>query len=122
MPSPRKSHEDEDLFNSFSAVDIEGWVFFSSSYNKILAYLIANQGAADRLSQARLQLIRRFAATAAIAHQMEEHLARGEDVNVTEYVLLCNTLVRIAHIIGVDPTTRNRTPSLTDYLRAQNKE
>jgi len=93
-------------------------ILVSGRYRDILARVIDDQGGTDHLSESRLQLSRRFAASAAIAEQMEARLARGEEINVTQHAVLCNTLVRIAQIIGVDRTARERAPKLRDYLRS----
>jgi hypothetical protein len=38
------------------------------------------------------------------------------------YSLLCNTLVRIAQVMGIDRTRRDTTPRLADFLRSQEEE
>jgi hypothetical protein len=38
-------------------------------------------------SESRKQLIRRFAAAAVIAEQMEAKLARGEDISITDHAI-----------------------------------
>ncbi len=91
-------------------------------YHAIVATVIIDQGGADLLSEARLQLIHRFAATAVLAEQMEARIACGEEINMTQHALLCTTMVRIAQIIGIDRAGRNRTPRLTDYLRSERME
>ena len=91
-------------------------------YRDIVAAVAVDQGGADRLSETRLQLIRRFAAAAVLAEQMEARLVRGEEIDITEHALLCNTLVRIAQRIGVDRMPRDLTPTLADYLRSQQME
>lgn len=121
--SPHKSDVGISKINSQDAsVDVDHRAVLSLSYRKILTSLINDQGEVGRLSEGRLQLIRRFAAAAAIAQQMEARLACGEELKVTEHALLCGTLVRIAQIIGIDRTTNNSTPKLTDYLRAPKAE
>ena len=67
-------------------------------------------------------MIRRFAAAAALAEQMEAQLALGEEIDITEHALLCRTLVRIARSIGLDRIRRDITPTLADYLHSQQKE
>jgi hypothetical protein len=52
----------------------------------------SDQGGAERLSEARLQLIRRFSATAVLAEQMEARLARGEQIDIQEYSLVVSTM------------------------------
>jgi hypothetical protein len=64
-------------------------------------------------------LIRRFAAAAVLAEQMESRLANGEQIKVEQHALLCSTLARLASRIGIDRRARNITPTLTEYLTSQ---
>ena len=68
------------------------------------------------MTEARLQLIRRFAAASVIAEQMESRLANGQEINIVEHAQLSSTLVRIAQRIGIDRKLRHVVPSLTEYL------
>ena len=77
----------------------------------------SDQGGAERLSEARLQLIRRFSATAVLAEQMEARLARGEQIDIQEYSLVVSTMVRVAQRIGIDRVPRDVAPSLAEYLK-----
>jgi hypothetical protein len=81
--------------------------------------LASDQGGADRLSEARQQLCRRFAAAACLAENMEARLARGEPIDIAEHSLLSSTLVRLAQRIGIDRRARNIVPHLRDYLDAK---
>ena len=85
-------------------------------YRDLVAAITVDQGGADRLSEARLQLVRRFAAAACIAEQMEARLANGEEIDVQQHALLCSSLVRLAQRIGIDRRARNITPTLSQYL------
>jgi hypothetical protein len=67
--------------------------------------MLADQAGADQ-SESRKQLIRRFAAAAVLAEQMESRLANGEEINIAEHCLLSSTMVRIAHRIGIDRIPR----------------
>jgi hypothetical protein len=61
-------------------------------------------------------LIRRFAAAAVLAEQMEARLARGEEIDINEHATLSSTQVRLASRIGIDRIPRDVTPSLRDLL------
>ena len=80
------------------------------------AAIAADQGGVDRMSEARVQLIRRFSAAAVLAEQMEAKMANGEEIDVQRHAHLCSTLVRIASRIGLGRHLRNITPSLKEYL------
>lgn len=67
--------------------------------------------------------MRRFAAAAVLAEQMEAALARGEDINVERHALLVSSMVRVARQIGVNRIAKDITvPSLEQYLRGKTLE
>jgi len=68
------------------------------------------------MSEARLQLVRRFAAIACLAEQVESRLANGEMIDVGEHALLCSTLVRVANRIGINRKAREIVPSVAQYV------
>ena len=76
----------------------------------------ADQGGADQCSESRLQLVRRFAAAAVLAEQLESRLANGEQIDIQEHALLCSTLARLASRIGINRIAKNVTPTLSEYL------
>jgi hypothetical protein len=66
--------------------------------------------------------IRRFAAAAVLAEELEVQLARGEEVDIARHALLCSTLVRIAQRTGLHRVPRDVAPSLAEYLDAKSAE
>ena len=82
----------------------------------IQSAVAAEQGGAEQISEARLQLIRRFAASAVLAEEMEGRLANGEQIDVTQHALLVSSLVRVANKIGIDRIPRD-VLSLETYLQ-----
>jgi hypothetical protein len=99
--------------------DIDGRSAIARRYRDIAHAIMTDQGGPDHCSESRLQLIRRFEAAAVIAEQLEAKLARGEEIDITEHALLVSTLVRVAQRIGINRIPRNITPSLGEYLDAQ---
>jgi hypothetical protein len=91
-------------------------------YRDLVAQIAADQGGADRMSESRLQLIRRFAASACMAESMEADLANGKTIDVAQHALLCSTLVRLAQRIGIDRTAREIVPTLHQYIAANHAE
>lgn len=85
-------------------------------YQDIVARIAADQGGADRLSEVRLQLVRRYAGGAVLAEAMEAKLAKGEPIDISQYALLASSLVRIANRIGIDRRARSVAPALKDYI------
>jgi hypothetical protein len=123
MPTDRKPVADRKVFNR-SAVSngrdlldgIDGRTAIARRYRDISSAIAVDQGGIDRLSETRLQLIRRFAAAACLAERLEAKLIRGEEIDITEHSLLVSTMVRIAQRIGIDRRAKNITPTLGDYL------
>jgi hypothetical protein len=101
---------------------IDGRSATARRYRDILAALASDQGGAARLSEARQQLCRRFAALAVQAEAMEARLARGEPIDLQEHALIASTLVRLAARIGIDRRARNVVPDLHDYLESKAAE
>jgi len=97
---------------------VDGRSGLARRYRDIASAIAADQGGADRLSEARLQLVRRFAAAACLAEGMEAKLALGEEIDIAQHALLCSSLVRLGQRIGIDRRLRNITPSVNDYLEA----
>jgi hypothetical protein len=120
----RKAHGRLRVTNGGDAAipHVDGRRWIARRYRQIANAILVDQGGADRCSESRKQLIRRFAAAAVLAEELEVQLARGEEVDVTRHALLCSTLVRIAQRIGINRIPRNLVPSLDDYLRQKQSE
>ena len=71
------------------------------------------------MSEARMQLARRFAAQAVMAEELEARLAMGEPVKTEEHALISSTLVRLASRLGIERRVRKIVPDLGDYLEAR---
>ena len=99
---------------------IDGRSGIARRYRDIANQIVADQGGRDMCSESRRQLIRRFAAAAVLAEQMEARLANGEEIDISEHALLTSTMVRVAQRIGVDRIPRDvSSPSLADILREE---
>jgi hypothetical protein len=90
--------------------DIDGRSAIARRFKDITSRILADQGGADQCSETRLQLVRRFAAAAVLAEQMESRLANGEQIDIQEHALLCSTLTRLAQRIGIELRARDVTP------------
>lgn len=64
-------------------------------------------------------MIRRFAAAAVLAEQMESRLANGEKIDINEHATLSSTLVRLGQRIGIDRRQKDVTPTLAEYLERE---
>lgn len=97
---------------------VDGRSAVARRYHDICAAIAADQGGVDRMSEARLQLVRRFAAAACIAEMLEARLARGEPIDVGEHAHLSSTLCRLAQRIGINRRAKDVTPTLGEILHA----
>ena len=96
--------------------NVDGRSLIARRYRDISSAIVVDQGGIDRCSESRLQLIRRFAAAAVLAEQMESRLANGEEIDIAQHATLSSTLVRLAAKIGIDRIPRDVTPTLAQYL------
>jgi hypothetical protein len=90
--------------------DIDGRSAIARRFKDIASRILADQGGADQCSETRVQLVRRFAAAAVLAEQMESRLANGEQIDIQQHALLCSTLTRLAQRIGIERRARDVTP------------
>lgn len=87
-------------------------------YRDLVSAILADQGGGGYCSESRRQLIRRFAAAACLAEQLEARLVRGKSVSIQEHAVLSSTLVRLSSRIGIDRRQKDVSPTLADYLDA----
>jgi hypothetical protein len=101
--------------------EVDGRTKLAKRFKEICRAIARDQGGDERLSEARIQFIRRFAAAAVLAEQMESKLASGEEIDVHTHALLCSSLVRLAQRIGLNRVPKKITPTLSDYLADANQ-
>jgi hypothetical protein len=100
---------------------IDGRSALARRFRDIAGQVATDLGGADRLSEVKLQLIRRFAGAAALAEQLEARLANGQSVDVAEHAALTSSLVRISSRIGLTRAMK-RVPTLDEYLAGKSAE
>jgi hypothetical protein len=83
----------------------------------ICSAIAADLGGADRLSETRLSLVRRFASLATLAEEQEARLAEGKEVDVATLAGLSSTLCRLASRIGLKRVAKDITPTLAEILQ-----
>jgi hypothetical protein len=117
-PERQSSRQRSRITNGRSLLpDVDGRSLLARRLRDIQNAIVADQGGPEHLSEARLQLIRRFAASAVLAEQLESKLANGEEIDISQHAVLCSSLVRIANKIGINRIAKDITPSLSDILR-----
>jgi hypothetical protein len=75
-------------------------------YRDIANAILQDSGGVDQCSESRKHLIRRFAAAAVLAEQIETRIVRGEPVDIAEFAQLSSTLVRITNHLGLERIPR----------------
>jgi hypothetical protein len=119
---PRKPEARSRVTNGSDILPgIDGRSLIARRYRDICAALAADQGGAADMSEARGQLIRRFAALAVQCEAMEARLANGAAIDIAEYATLTSTLVRVAARIGINRIPRDVTPTLAQYLASKER-
>jgi hypothetical protein len=74
----------------------------------IVAQIAADLGGADKLTETRIGLIRRFASLCVLLEEQEVLIAGGSEVNVMRYCKMSSTLMRLSSRIGLkrfDPSS-----------------
>jgi hypothetical protein len=105
-PVRRNRHARSRVTNGSDVLPgVNGRTMVARRFYGVVQSLIADQAGLDRCSEAKLQLIRRFAASAVMAEALEAKLARGEQIDITQHAVLSSTLVRLAQRIGIELAT-----------------
>lgn len=93
---------------------VDGRSLIGRRYRDIANAIEADQG--DDIAEVRKHLIRRFAACACMAEEIEAAVAMGEKYDTDEHAKLVSSLVRLANKIGLDRIPRDVSPTLDGYL------
>ncbi len=116
----RKAHARSKVSNGSNVLPgVDGRTLIARRFRDIAAAICRDQGGEDRCTEARLQLIRRFAACACLAEALEARLAHGERIDIAEHALLCSSLVRLGARIGLGRHAKDIVPSLSAYLESK---
>lgn len=101
--------------------NVDGRSVLARRMRDVASQVAADLGGVERLSEAKRQLIRRFAGAAALAEQLEAQVANGKTIDINEHATLTSSLVRIASRIGLGRAMK-RVPSLDEYLASKEME
>jgi hypothetical protein len=114
LPAARKAQARSRVSNGRDVLPgVDNRTMIARRFYDVCHALISDQAGLDRCSEARLQLIRRFAAAAVMAEEMEARLARGESIDVAQHAQLSSTLVRLAARIGINRRLKPITPEIS---------
>jgi hypothetical protein len=101
-PERRKAHGRNRVSNGKDLLPgVDGRSLIARRYRDISTAIISDMGGVGNCSEARMQLVRRFAAAACLSEEMEAKLVNGEQIDLAAHALLCSTLVRLAQRIGL---------------------
>lgn len=97
---------------------VDGRSALARRFRDIAGQITTDLGGADRMSEVKCQLVRRFAGAAALAEQLEAKVANGQPIDISEHSALTSSLVRIANKIGVTRSMK-KLPDLRDYVEGR---
>jgi hypothetical protein len=80
---------------------------------------VADQGGLEHCSEVKLGLLRRLAAITTQSEMLESRAANGEPVDIMTLCQLASTALRLSARIGIERVPKDITPSLGQYLAAQ---
>lgn len=100
---------------------LDGRTALARRFRDISNAIAVDQGGADRMSEVRQQLVRRFSALCCLAEKMEAELASGANINVVEHCAMSSALVRIATRLGLGRKAKE-IPALQDYLKGAGRD
>jgi hypothetical protein len=86
-------------------------------FRDVMCAVVADSGGIERLSEARIQLIRRFSALVVQAETMEGAFAEGSAFDFEAHARISSTLVRLATRIGLKRVLKDAVPSLAEILQ-----
>lgn len=95
---------------------IDGRTIAAKRYRAIASQIVSDLAGEERVSEVKLQLVRRFAAAAVLAEFQEAKLCRGEAIDLAEHASLCGSLTKLARYIGTERVPKDLVPSLDVYL------
>jgi hypothetical protein len=96
--------------------NIDGRSIIARRYRDISFAILVDQGG-ENVSESRKQLIRRFAAAAVLAEQLEAKLANGQEIDIAQHALLCSTLTRLSQRIGLNRVAKDISLTLADLIQ-----
>jgi hypothetical protein len=85
-------------------------------YRDIAVAIATDLGGYDSLTEAQLQLVRSAAGLTVLREALDAKALNGERIDVGEYCRISNSLRRLLSTIGLDRTSRDVTPSVSEYV------
>jgi hypothetical protein len=117
VTTPRKHTARSKVTNGTRILDGIERSAIARRYTDLVAVVCADQGGRELMSEAKMQLARRFAALSVQLEGLETRLANGEDIDIAEYSQLTSTLVRVVSRLGLERVPKDVGMTLGDLLR-----
>jgi len=90
-------------------------------FEAIARGIAVDLGGQDRLSTVQKHLVEAFAGAAVHLNDLNARLLLGEEIDLLAQTSAIDALVKIASRLGVHRLQREITPSLSDYLRSNQR-
>ena len=97
--------------------NLDGRSSAARRFRDLVAAFISDSAGIENVSEIRLNLIRRLAATVVAAETMEARMIDGENVDIATLCQLASTTVRISTRLGLDRRLREIVPDPLQYAR-----
>jgi hypothetical protein len=97
---------------------IDGRTKAARTFDAIASGIVEDLGGSDRLSTVQKHLVEAFAGVALAVHDVNARLLLGEEIDIVEQSQAVSTMVRVAQRIGLRRVARDISPSLSEYLEA----
>lgn len=98
---------------------VDGRTLMARRWQELASNLIGDAGGADHVSTAKMILLKRLAATAAMLEEIEARYISSAPVDVQEYIALSQLAARLANSVGLSRKAR-QVPDLNEYLASRN--
>jgi hypothetical protein len=102
--------------------DLDGRSAGARRYRDLVGAYAADLGGLDVISEVKVGLLRRLAATSVLAEQLEAKAMDGQEIDLSTYCNLASTAVRLSSRVGIERKPRDVTPSLHEYLDIEQRE
>jgi hypothetical protein len=88
-------------------------------FRDLVNAFVADQGGLEHCNEVKLGLLRRLAAITVQSEALESRAANGEAIDIATLCTLASTAMRLSTRIGIERVPKDITPSLGQYLAAQ---
>lgn len=110
--SRTKRGNDEYFINN-----VDGRTAIARRMKEVAASLVENLGCSP--TEGQIAVVWRATTLIVWCEDQESNFARGNGFNLRDYNTAANTLRRLLGDLGIEPTAKDITPSLAEYMSAR---